>query len=125
MQTLNTIAIIIAIAGSIIIVWGTLVTAILFLRAEWFKLMGKNDKLHDANIRYSISSYLLLGLDFMLAADIIHTIHNPVLNELYILAIIVAIRSVISYFLHNEMYRSIAVPKISNKDKKEIDDNGN
>lgn len=125
MQTLNTIAIIIAIAGSVIIIWGTLVTAILFLKAEWTKLIGKSEKLHDANIRYSISSYLLLGLDFMLAADIIHTIHNPVLNELYILAIIVAIRSVISYFLHREMYGSQAAPMISDKNKKQPDDSGN
>jgi uncharacterized membrane protein len=39
----------------------------------------------------------------MLAADILHTIHNPVLNELYILAMIVGIRSVISFFLIKEM----------------------
>jgi uncharacterized membrane protein len=76
MQTLNTIAIIIAIAGSFIIVWGTLVTAFLLIREEWSKLIGKNGKLHDAKIRHSIISYLLLGLDFMLAADIIHTIHK-------------------------------------------------
>lgn len=117
MQTLNTIAVIIAIAGSVIIIWGTLVTAVLFLKAEWTKLIGKNEKLQDVTIRYSISSYLLLGLDFMLAADIIHTIHNPVLNELYILAIIVAIRSVISYFLHKEIYGLPADAKNSGKNQ--------
>lgn len=39
----------------------------------------------------------------MLAADIIHTIHSPVLNELYVLAMIVGIRSVISFFLVKEI----------------------
>lgn len=39
----------------------------------------------------------------MLAADIIRTIHKPILNDLYILAIIVGIRSVISFFLIKEI----------------------
>lgn len=113
MQTLNTIALIIGITGSVIIIWGVLVTALLFLKAEVRKLSNKPDVLYEAKIRYSFSSYLLLGLDFMLAADILHTIHNPVLNELYILAMIVAIRSVISYFLHKEMYTTLPDSKPS------------
>ena len=107
MHILNTIAILIGITGSIIIIWGVLVTSFLFLKTEVKKLLNKTDILYEAKIRYSFTSYLLLGLDFMLAADVIHTIHNPVLNELYILAIIVAIRSVISFFLHKEMYASL------------------
>ncbi len=81
MQMLNTIAIIIGITGSVIIIWGVLVTSFLFLKTELKKLINKTDMLYEAKIRYSFSSYLLLGLDFMLAADIIHTIHNPVLND--------------------------------------------
>ncbi|MBU1821838.1 MAG: DUF1622 domain-containing protein [Bacteroidetes bacterium] len=108
MQILNLIAIIIGIAGSVIIIWGVLVTSFLFLKREFKKLVNRIDVPTEAVIRYNFSSYLLLGLDFMLAADIIHTIHNPVLNELYILAMIVAIRSVISFFLHKEMSTSLA-----------------
>lgn len=57
----------------------------------------------NESIGHKFSAYLLLGLDFMLAADIIHSIHNPVLKELYVLAMIVGIRSVISFFLVKEM----------------------
>jgi len=117
MNVLNTIAIIIAITGSVIVIWGVLVTSFLFLKIELKKLVNKNDIAYEAQIRFSISSYLLLGLDFMLAADIIHTIHNPVLNELYILAIIVAIRSVISFFLHKEMYGSLTDKEVPEKNK--------
>ena len=120
MHLLNTIATIIAITGSIIIIWGVLVTSVLFLKAEVNKWTNKSDIAYESKIRFSISSYLLLGLDFMLAADIIHTIHNPVLNELYILAIIVAIRSVISFFLHKEMYGTITNAEIPNKNKSTI-----
>ena len=103
MSAFNYIAIAISISGSFIIIWGVVRTAVLFSRAEWNKLRNKSVLQQDESIRYAFGSYLLLGLDFMLAADMIHTIHNPVLNELYILAFIVAIRSVISYFLHKEI----------------------
>lgn len=102
MQIINSIAIVIGIAGSIIIIIGIIKTAFSFLKHEWEKIAKKGAP-KEKRIRYQLDSYLLLGLDFMLAADIIHTIHNPVLNELYILAMIVGIRSVISYFLHREI----------------------
>ncbi len=103
MEALNYIAIGISIAGSIIIIWGVLITIFRFLKNEKNKLV--NIKLQNAGepVRHQFSGYLILGLDFMLAADIIHTIHNPVLNELYVLAMIVGIRSVINFFLVKEM----------------------
>lgn len=103
MITFNFIANAISIAGSAIIIWGVIRTLFLFLSMECNKLLNKQISHNDEKIRFGFGSYLLLGLDFMLAADMIHTIHNPVLNELYILAIIVAIRSVISFFLHKEI----------------------
>lgn len=105
-QSLNTIAIIIAVIGGVIIIWG-LNTSYFFLKAELKIFASRQDILFEARIRFSLVSYLLLGFDFMLAADILHIIHNPILNELYSLAIIVAIRSVISYFLHKEIYPAI------------------
>ncbi len=103
MQVFNYIAIGISIVGSCIIIWGVLLTVFDFFKVEFNRLLKKNDAGGDEKIRYMFSSYMLLGLDFMLAADIIHTIHNPVLKELYILAMIVAIRSVISFFMHKEI----------------------
>lgn len=84
MSAFNYIALTISIAGSIIIIWGALRTAILFAISEWGKLLNKPLIRKDESIRYGFGSYLLLGLDFMVAADMIHTIHNPVLNELYV-----------------------------------------
>lgn len=103
METFNYISISISIAGSIIIIWGVLRTAVDFMITEFQVLFRKANAEKESEIRYHLGRYLLLGLDFMLAADIIHTIHKPVLTELYILAIIVAIRTVISYFLQKEI----------------------
>ena len=50
-------------------------------------------------IRINIAKHLSLGLEFLIAKDIIETIVRPTLNELLILAILIAIRTAISYIL--------------------------
>lgn len=99
----DSIAIGVSISGSVVIIWGVFVTLYYFLKAEISALKGENAIKKREFARFNFGTYLLLGLDFMLAADILHTIHNPVLSELYVLAAIVAIRSVISFFLTREM----------------------
>ena len=103
MTPFNYISLAISIAGSIIIIWGVVLTTFFFIKMERNKLLNKNIEGSNDKIMYGFSAYLRLGLDFMVAADIIRTIQNPVLNELYILALIVGIRSVISFFLQKEM----------------------
>ena len=103
MEAVNWIATAIALVGSGVITWGAILTTIRFVKLE-ISLGKSGNKLPDReNTRYQFGTYLVLGLDFMLAADILHTIHNPQLDELYILGIIVIIRSVISFFLYREM----------------------
>ena len=103
MNIFNYIAISISTAGSIIIIWGVIITIFKVLALEKRRISNIKTDIGSETVRHQFSSYLLLGLDFMLAADIIHTIHKPILNELYILAMIVGIRSVISFFLNKEM----------------------
>ena len=57
---------------------------------------------HDS-IRYKLGMYLLLGLEFMVAADIIETIFKPSLEHLSILGGIVIIRTLLNYFLNKEL----------------------
>lgn len=54
-------------------------------------------------MRWDLGFHLLLGLEFLIAADIIRTIVHPSLQELAILGSLVAIRTVISYFLNKEI----------------------
>ena len=108
LEIFDTIAIIVSIAGSGIIIWGVIITMFYFIKTEVLHIK-EGDSLKDReHTRFRFGSYLLLGLDFMLAADIIHTIHNPALNELYILGLIVVIRSIISFFLTREMKDSLS-----------------
>lgn len=103
MEAFNYIAISISIAGSIIIIWGVLTTLFNLFINEKNKIGNSKLNKSGESLRHQFSEYLILGLDFMLAADIIHTIHKPLLNELYVLAMIVGIRSVISFFLGKEL----------------------
>lgn len=103
MKIFHYIAISIGIAGCFVIAWGVLFTVFSFLKAEYQKLTNYQIVSSVEKTRSQLSSYLLLGLDFMLAADIIHTIHHSTLNELYVLGMIVIIRSVMSYFLNKEL----------------------
>ena len=100
----ESVAFTVSVIGGLIIVWSVLVAVLNFLKHE-LSIFRTQKTTHNGvgNIRITFGGHLLLGLDFMLASDIIHSIHNPELKELYILALIVAIRAVISFFLTKEI----------------------
>ena len=57
---------------------------------------------HDS-IRYRLGIYILLGLEFLVAADILETVFKPSLEQLSILGGIVIIRTGLNYFLNKEL----------------------
>ncbi len=63
----------------------------------------KHKKRNHNAIRYQLGIYLLLGLEFMVAADIIETVFKPSLEQLGILGGIVVIRTLLNYFLTKEL----------------------
>ena len=102
MHFLDLISFWVSIIGVAIILWGVLVGIIGFLYSEYIAVRKKqeNDK---KSIRCRLGTYILLGLEFMIAGDIIHTVLDPSKEALVILGSIVAIRTVISYFLNKEL----------------------
>ncbi len=54
-------------------------------------------------IRYQLGTYLLLWMEFLVAADILETVFKPELEQLLVLGWIVVIRTVLSFFLHKEL----------------------
>ncbi len=54
-------------------------------------------------LRHQLGSHLLLGLEYMIAADIISTIYHPTLIDMALLGSIVVIRTVISHSLQREV----------------------
>ena len=100
---LNAIVTCINLVGITIVLWGFFVAATGFIRMKIHR-GTLNYFLKEANqIRAVLGIYILFGLEFMIAADIIHTFIKPTRDDLIVLGTVVAIRTVISYFLGREV----------------------
>ena len=108
MEILNWISLIIGIIGMIVIAWGVLLVTIELCSTEYMGLIKKHKTQSDKHsLRQHLGSYILLGLEFMIAGDIIHTILKPDKEALIILGAIVVIRTIISFFLQLELKSKI------------------
>ena len=103
MQALHYISLGIGIIGVAVIVWGVFRTLVRAVILEFTKCRLKHTCCERESLRREFGSYLLLGLEFLIAADIVGTISHPTLQEVAVLGSIVAIRTVISFFLNREM----------------------
>ncbi len=103
MIVLDTLTLVIGALGAAIITWGVAVTLVRWSLFELRHLRTLGPCRRRESIRHQLGSYLLLGLEFLIAADVIATIRDPTLEEVAILASIVLIRTVISFFLNREL----------------------
>ncbi len=87
----------IAVAGALIILLGCIRGMQLFV----CRLAGKDMLLAD--IRIEIGHYLVLGLEFFIAKDMIDIVLRPTWNELGKLAVIIVLRSLLTLFLSHEV----------------------
>ena len=100
---LNIVVTSINLVGVMIVIWGFFVSAIGFVRMKLHPHSTSFFLIEANKIRAILGTYILFGLEFMIAADIIHTFIRPTQEDLIVLATIVAIRTVISYFLGREV----------------------
>lgn len=105
MIVLGHIATGIAVIGAAIIIWGVIKGLVVLLLAEFYRFRKSGSKAEETEerVRLGIGFNLILGLEFLIAADIIRTIVEPTLEELAILGAIVAIRIALAYFLGREI----------------------
>jgi uncharacterized membrane protein len=94
----------ISVLGVLVIIFGVLCGVMRFLRSELASVRGANVEGERRKLRQVLGYYLLLGLEFLIAADIIDTLMKPTTQDLIILGAIVAIRTVISYSLNSELH---------------------
>ena len=87
----------------IILVWGVVLSVQDFLISQ-IRPRDKNARLKMlTEIKNRLGGYVLLSLEILIAADIIDSIVKPTFDDIVRLAAIVAIRTVISYFLNKEI----------------------
>lgn len=88
----------IALVSIAIIVYGTVLAVVSFIRNA-----VKSDHAGIRRLRADFGGYLLLGLELLIGADIIKTIVEPTYQELIILGGIVILRTILSVFLNKEI----------------------
>ena len=90
---------IIQVMALLVVAWGTLVAFVDTLRAVFRPSPGRD--FHEGYVRYA--RWLIAGLTFQLAADIVQTSVAPSWTELGHLAAIAAIRAFINFFLEHDL----------------------
>ena len=93
----------IGVLGVLVIVVGVACGLMRFVRAELRAARGAEVEDDRKRLRHVLGYYLLLGLEFLIAADIIDTLMRPSAQDLIVLGAIVLIRTVISYSLNAEL----------------------
>ena len=83
--------------GVTVLGWGVLLSVIRMFAIEVRGLRGADVRLERSELRQSLGYYLGLGLEFLIASDIVESILKPSLQELTHLGVIVVIRTVISF----------------------------
>ena len=101
-KILNYISLIVGLLGVAFIILGVVKIFTRSVFIEFSRHTETKTTKDRENLRRQLSSYLLLGLELMIAGDIIGTIIHPTLQEMAVLGSIVAVRTVISFFLNRE-----------------------
>lgn len=103
MHALEGLAICIDLIGVTLILFGFFVALIRLLGGlrHGIGLTGNLGNLNTA--RTILGTYILTGLEFMIASDIVHTVITRELTDLIFVGLLVLIRTAISFFLGREI----------------------
>ena len=98
MDLIRALSEILAIAGALLIFFAGCTAFIKFILRE----LRRTSEHSYRRIRDKFTHRMILGLDFLIAADIILSILRPNLEEVIVLAVVVAIRTVLTLSLIKE-----------------------
>lgn len=84
--------------GAVVIMIGAVIAIAKFVIALTQRSINQFSR-----VRLTLARFLVLGLEFQLAADVLRTAISPSFEEIGKLAAIAAIRTVLNYFLNREI----------------------
>jgi uncharacterized membrane protein len=96
----------VSVVGVLVIVYGVAIGLMQFIRSEVHAMRGSKMDVERRHLRHLIGYYLLLGLEILIAADIIETLMKPTVNgfnDLIALGSTIIVRGVISWSLDKEL----------------------
>ncbi len=92
--------------GAVVVIWGVIESMKAFVLLKFNH--GEQEAVPASEaVRQRLGAHLLLGLEIFIAADIISSVVSPSWEKVGILAAIVAIRTVLSYFLTIELKEQV------------------
>jgi uncharacterized membrane protein len=102
-QVIEVLVRIIDLIGIGVIFWGIAVGVVGIASAHLPRSKGTDRPQALNRIRCRVGSYTLLGLEILIASDIAKTVIEPSFETIILLGGIVAIRTVLSFFLTREL----------------------
>lgn len=93
--------------GAVVVIWGVFEAIAAFVTLK-FSSRKKDAVSASESIRQGLGAHLLLGLEIFIAADILSSSVSPSWEKVGVLAAIVGVRTVLSYFLRLEVRQGIA-----------------
>ena len=87
----------------LVLLWGVEVSGYSFFVAVFMRKTPHDRQIQIHRAKVELGGFVLLGLEILIVADIIETVINPTFDDILRLAAIVAIRTVISFFLNKEI----------------------
>ena len=87
--------------GAAVVLTGVLITAAVYVLSE-----TRVRPVPYEHVRLILGRFLALGLEFQLASDILRTAVSPTLDDIAMLGAIAAIRTLLNYFLAQEIERA-------------------
>jgi uncharacterized membrane protein len=96
-DVINFFSLVFGITGSALIIYGGLKAI-----ANIILLELRRCQITYTSIRRSFTSYLVFGLEFFIAADVLKTLITPTQQEILLLGAVVVIRTILGYFLSKE-----------------------
>lgn len=100
MHGVDRLASVIELLGLAVLVYGVVRASIAFVRERGGPMDGTGD---FAAIRISLGFHILLALEILICADIMHSVVRRSLEDLIGLSAVVIIRTIIAFFLNREL----------------------
>lgn len=104
MRALEGLAICIDLIGVVLILFGFFVSLIRLLAGLRHGIGLTRNLGNLSAARTILGTYILTGLEFMIASDIVHTVITRELTDLVFVGLLVLIRTAISFFLGREIH---------------------
>jgi len=98
------------IVGAAIIIFGGIGATVNIILLE-----ARKKQITYNEIRADLTGKIVFGLDFFIAGDVLTTVLNPSMSDLFTLGAVVVIRTILGYFLSKENFSLEPVANSGNR----------